>query len=132
MLPGMEMGVQSGGSPGGTGGGYGAFAVEISPSSASRTITGRTPRLVTTGTVNVTATGGTEPYSYAWSQTDGFVSLTVNTSAGNAASFSATLEPGDFVEATMRVTVTDATLGTSYADLPITLHLVDIGTGEEV
>ncbi len=138
MLPGLDMGVQSGGNTAGSGGGGtagpggGAFAIEFDPHSVSRTVTGRAPRLVSTGTATVLPSGGIAPYSYSWDQIEGYLLLDISTPTPNTATFSATLQPGDFIESVVRVTVTDAALGTAYADLTVNLHLVNTGTGEEV
>lgn len=128
MLPGFEISIYAGGNPGGEGsGGLGAFSIRFDPPEVSRTRASKSPAQVTSLTATAYPTGGTAPYSYAWTRHSGFGAITATSPAAAATTFSASLEVGQTASATMRVTVTDATRAVAVADIPVTLSLVSSG-----
>lgn len=112
---------QSASSAASTAGG-GSLVASISPSSLS----GVGTNVVSTGdgggssSCTVTPSGGTGPYSYAWTKVSG-TTITVSSPAAATTGFSTTLIPGQLVTAVYRCTVTDSLLATATADVSITL-----------
>lgn len=103
-----------------------ALSVSINPTSASggANVSGSNPQTVNTTNFSVaTATGGTAPYTYAWTIVSGFA-MTVNSPTSNSTKFSAgpfNLD-GQFRTATARCTVTDNVGATAYADIAVSLY----------
>lgn len=133
MLPGTEMGVQSGSNPGGGGGGggFGSFSVVFNPASVEETRSGTSSSVVTSNFVTVYPSGGVAPYSVEWSFQSGFSIVTADYPTSDSTTFSAMLAPGQTREAIMRATVTDAAMAVSYADIPVSLTLISRNTNLE-
>ena len=99
-------------------GGGGALAASVSPSFASGQGTGGGP--FTSGTVTVTASGGTAPYAYAWTKKSGDT-LTVNSPTANATTFTGTPGVDDALVAVYTCTVTDDVSATVTVDVSVTI-----------
>lgn len=105
------------------------LSVVASPSSVSKTISSSdgASHSVTSPPSTATASGGTGPYTYAWTFLDGDAGITINSPAAAATSFTATLGPDGFKSADFRVTATDTvTRGTAFFDIDVTLENVDL------
>lgn len=75
---------------------------------------------VSTNNTTVTPTGGTAPYTYAWTviEYDNGVSPTIAGPTSATTGFTQTsVGPGEFYSATFRCTVTDAATNTATADV---------------
>jgi len=84
----------------------GSLTVSVSPSSLQKTDTAAS---ITTATATVTATGGTAPYTYAWTRISGSTLISANSPAAAASTFTgSTLVSGTTYDATFRCTVTDS------------------------
>jgi hypothetical protein len=68
-----------------------------------------------------TASGGTGPYTYAWTRISGSTDITAGSPSSATTNFSGTIEVGT-VNATFRVTATDAVLATATADVSVSLE----------
>jgi hypothetical protein len=82
---------------------------------------------ITTNTVTATPSGGTGPYTYAWTliSHDGPVNPTATSAATAATAFTQTgVGPGEIYSAVFRCTVTDSLAATATADC--TAHFADI------
>lgn len=92
------------------GGTSGSFAVSVSPTSVSKSVSSRgVSASPITPPVTATASGGAGGYAYAWSRVSGDAGVTANTPAAASTSFSATLTPSvDQKDAEFVCTVTDA------------------------
>jgi hypothetical protein len=79
----------------------------------------------TTSIVTATPTGGTAPYTYAWSllSTDGTPDPDADNPTSAATSFTQTgMNPDDYIASTWRVTVMDANGVTATADVSATFN----------
>jgi hypothetical protein len=97
-----------------------AMTASASPSTLSKTGTAAT---LTTASTTVTPSGGTAPYTYAWTFVSGD-SFTITSASAATTTFSATLNEDEFVSGIYRCTVTDSTGGTpltATADVPVTI-----------
>jgi hypothetical protein len=74
---------------------------------------------VTTGTVTVTASGGTGPYTYAWTNVSGDT-FTPTIPTGATTAFSITVAVDDVKTAQYRCTVTDSVAATYAVDVSVT------------
>jgi hypothetical protein len=82
-----------------------------------------TAATLTTASTTVTPSGGTAPYTYAWTFVSGD-SFTITSASAATTTFSATLNEDEFVSGIYRCTVTDSTGGTpltATADVPVTI-----------
>ena len=99
-----------------------SMTATASPTSLYKTTTGSS---ATTNSVTVTPSGGTSPYTYAWTLLSGDT-LTVTSPSAATTTFSKTgMGTGDSFSATYRCTVTDSTGGTpltATADVPVTIE----------
>jgi len=131
MLPGFDIAVQSGGTIGGAGEGAsrGGFNIVFNPPSAERTTSSRNSGIVTTAAITAHPSGGTAPYTQSWTLVDGFGDISADQPLSATTTFSAFLDPGAAAHATMRITMTDASLSTAYADLPVSLTLINRNSG---
>jgi hypothetical protein len=104
---------------GGVGGALSGYA---NKSSVGGTRTG--PGSVTSSTVTITATGGTGPYTYAWTKIAGdTITATLPTAATTA--FSGTVALGETITATFQCEITDSALATFMVG-PIGVGLSEI------
>lgn len=131
MLPGIDTSIEAAGNSGG-GGGQGAFSVAIFPAEVSRTASATGPAVLITNTVTAYPEGGTAPYSFQWTMRSGFGVVSAEAPDDAATAFSAFLNPGEMAEATMRVTVTDATQAMAFADILVALSLINRNNGVEL
>jgi hypothetical protein len=106
----------SNGVPGKAGSASSALAASVSESNLSATDTGAT---VTTGSVTVTAYGGTAPYTYAWTKASGDT-LSVSAASSAATTFAGTsMTAGLTKSAVYRCTVTDNVAATTTVDVSV-------------
>lgn len=93
------------------------LSASISGGPASGSILGAGP--VTTGSITCSPTGGTAPYSYAWTFVSGN-SFTVDSPTSATTAFSTTLSTAETKTATYRCTITDANGEAAFADETVT------------
>lgn len=79
------------------------------------------PGVAATPAVTISVTGGTTPYTYAWTKVSGDT-MTVANPTGASTGFSATVGYGDSLNATYRCTITDAAGRTKTVDVGVTLE----------
>ena len=103
---------------GDSGGGGGGTALAISLSVASIITIGSLGTLITSGSVTGSATGGTAPYTYAWTPVTADI-FTVTTPTAAATTFSFTPPFEGLYVASYRLTVTDAAAGAVFADVEV-------------
>lgn len=96
----------------------GGYYASCSPSSAfgSRVGSG----LVTTNSVTVTPTGGTGPYTYAWTLDSG--NFTILTPTAAATAFRASVPIGETVEDVATCTVTDSLAATTSVSIGVAIY----------
>ena len=91
----------------------------VSPSSASKTDPAAS---ITTAGVTVTATGGTSPYTYAWTRQSGSASISADSASAASTTFTGTsLVSGTTYNAVFRCTVTDNAAATATVDVSVTI-----------
>jgi hypothetical protein len=81
---------------------------------------------LTTSSVTATPSGGTSPYTYAWTQLSGDAISCNSPSAATTTFVASALDVGEYRYATYRCTVTDATAATAAADLVVAIQHTDI------
>lgn len=116
--------VSSTSSGGGTGG---SFAVDVAPTNLTKTSGSKAAaKTLTTAPATASASGGAGGYTYAWARVSGSTGIGANSPTAAATTFSATLSPGQSVEANFHCTVTDAS-GTVIvsAEVTVTITLAD-------
>ncbi|CAB4153242.1 Tip attachment protein J [uncultured Caudovirales phage] len=92
----------------------------VSPSSVS--VSGTAATLVTSS-ATVTATGGTSPYTYAWTRLSGSTLITATTPSAATTTFTgATLTSGTTVTAVFRCTITDNVAATKTVDVNVSIE----------
>jgi hypothetical protein len=101
-----------------TTGGTGTLTVDVSPISAIGSGFSNSTVTVTTNLVTATASGGTAPYTYAWTRVSGATGFTATSPSQAASRFAIDLAMNDNADATFRVTATDARGRTGTADVP--------------
>ena len=110
------------GSGGGSGGAGGTLAVSISPSSV-RNIGNAASFTGATG-ATATASGGTSPYTYAWTKVSGDA-ITIASPSSATTKFSvAGMAPFEARLAIFRVTATDAVLATATSDVQVSMDRI--------
>lgn len=85
-------------------GGSGGMTVVVSPS--FNNVVGNGSQ--TTAPFTATPTGGTGPYTYAWSQVSGDLSITIGSPTSATTQFSATITSSDYIVGTFVCQVTDS------------------------
>lgn len=94
---------------GSVGGGIiGGLTVDASPTDAVGSGSSLADILVTTNLVTASASGGTAPYSYSWTQIDGVEVWGITAATSAASRFNVTVTAGGVETATFECTVTDA------------------------
>jgi hypothetical protein len=97
----------------------GALAASVSPTYAYGS---DVPGSVVSSSVTVTASGGTAPYTYAWTRKTGVGSIVATSATSASTTFSETLVAGQTRENIWTCTVTDAAAATTTVDVPVTLE----------
>ena len=69
----------------------------------------------------VTASGGTSPYTYAWTQVSGSSAVACDSPSASSTTFSTTIYKGTSRSAVYRCTVTDAAMDTTTVDVAVEL-----------
>lgn len=102
-----------------------AYAI---PESVSRTATlGANPRTAITPPTEVTASGGTGPYTYAWTWFSGGTGITIDFPTFNDTTFTATHNlDGTVLTGTARCTVTDSVAATTTVDVAVLLNFPSV------
>jgi SprB repeat len=96
----------------------GTLTVDVSPVSAVGAVAIDETVFVTTNAITATASGGTAPYTYAWTRVSGDSGFNALSGSSATSRFRATVAPGDALDAVFRVTATDARGRTGTADVP--------------
>lgn len=110
------------GSGGGSGGAGGTLAVSISPTDVGNFSTAPSFTGVTGATA--TASGGTSPYTYAWTKVSGdAITIASPSSATTKFSVSGMASPETRI-ANFRVTATDAVLATAISDVQVSMDRI--------
>ena len=105
-----------------------ALAASVAPTSAAILFVNNpasnspASRVLTTNSVTASATGGTAPYVFSWTHIAGSTAVTADTPSDAITTFTATVNINTQLDATFRVTVTDAALSTTTVDVPVTLR----------
>jgi hypothetical protein len=98
---------------------FGTLAASVAPSSRTKTDTSAT---IVTDSVTVTATGGTAPYTYAWTRIAGSALIAATSTTAATTTFTGTtLVSGTTYDATFRCTVTDAAAATKTVDVVVSI-----------
>lgn len=98
-----------------------SFSASVSPLFASDAVSGG-GQTATTNSVTVTPTGGTGPYTYAWTKDSGDV-FTLSGASSASTTFSiASLPAGDTRSAVYRCTVTDSLAATCSVTIGVTVY----------
>lgn len=106
----------------GWGGGGGGLSATVSPGTATgEGITEDLVETVFSNSVTVTPSGGTGPYTYAWSRFSGHSSIFAGSPTAATTEFSATFYKGQTRTAVFRCNVTDSLSATTFVDVPVTL-----------
>lgn len=82
----------------------------------------------TSASVTVTASGGTPPYTYAWTRVSGASTITANSATAATTTFSCTgLDPSEVNEAVFRCTVTDSAGSPNTATVDVSVRFERLG-----
>jgi hypothetical protein len=99
-----------------------ALSVSISPANVDVSAAAGSPSgTVTSNTATAAASGGTSPYTYAWTFVSGDT-FTLSAASSAATTFSRLLFAGSTAQGTYRVTATDAASATATADITVNLE----------
>lgn len=102
------------------------FTVVLSHTYVSTTGSGASASgVVTSEIVSSVVTGGTGPYTYAWTHISGDTEISATAPTGSSTAFTATCYDGVTYQAMFRLTVTDANGETTTADVSVTLRWVN-------
>lgn len=88
----------------------------------SESATGFAPITKTTGVTNVTASGGTPGYTYAWTWQSGGTGITITSPSTAATAFSSALNPGDDFTGTALCTVRDSLGNAAFCTVAVHIH----------
>jgi len=99
-----------------------SLTVDVSPISAVGSGFANEPIFVTTNSVTATATGGTAPYSFAWSFVSGSTALNALSPASDTTRFRATLNQGELADGFFEVTATDLRGRTGTVIVPVSCY----------
>jgi hypothetical protein len=103
--------------------GAGALSVTISPGNAEGlVVSDELNVLVTSNSVTATPTGGTGPYTHAWTKVSGFSSPQPSSFTAATVTFSANIGRDQERDAVWRDTVTDSLSATATADVEVSLE----------
>lgn len=105
------------------------LVVYADPASVSRTATiGTNPRTAITPPTTAIATGGTAPYTYAWTWFSGGTGIAIDSPTFDDTTFSATNNlDGTILTGVARCTVTDDVSATATADVAVQLVFPSVG-----
>lgn len=94
-----------------------ALSATVSPASIAKLTTSASDN---SASATVTASGGTAPYTYAWTRISGATEITANSTTAATTSFNCTgLAAGEVNNAVFRCTVTDSVSATATADVSV-------------
>ncbi len=97
----------------------GTLAASAAPSAISKTDSGSS---ITTASTTVTATGGTSPYTYAWTRISGSTLITADSASAATTTFTGTpLVNNTTYDAVFRCTVTDSAAATKTVDVTVSI-----------
>lgn len=103
-------------------GGSSGMSVTASPISAIGTQFSNSSVVVNTNIITLAASGGTPPYSYAWSRQSGSTGLTATSPSSASTRFAVTLGANEVAEAVFRGTATDARGRTAFFDVSVAAY----------
>lgn len=107
-----------------------ALSVICSPDSIAKSagVPPPNPKTITTDATTANATGGTGPYTYAWSFLSGGTGITINSPTAASTTFSGTnVFDGTTLWATVLVTVTDSLAATAENTMVVQMNWPSIG-----
>jgi len=101
------------------------LTASVSPGAVNTQTTNST---ATSASVTVTASGGTPPYTYAWTRVSGASTITANSPTAATTTFSCTgLDPSEVNEAVFRCTVTDSAGSPGTATVDVSVRFERLG-----
>lgn len=104
-----------------------ALSATVSPGSVNKLTTSAADN---SSSVAVAASGGTAPYTYAWTRISGAATITANSSTAATTSFNCTgLVAAEINEAVFRCTVTDSVAATDTVDVSVRFEREGISVG---